>query len=107
MMIAFYYYLFLAFSQAPSTADLMIRVACKVPTQWYLVGIMLQIETSTLNSFKAQTDDQVVLFIMVFDQWKREDKIPYTWSTIITALDTVGEKKTASELKEWLMTCSH
>ena len=52
----------------------------------------------------TQTNDLVQLFIMVFDQWERAETVPYTWDTIITALDTVGEKKTATELKEWLVT---
>ena len=91
-------------AKSPSTADLMVHVATKVPTKWYLVGIMLSIETNSLDSFKAQTNDQIQLFIEVFKEWKRAETVPYTWSTIITALDTVGEKKTATELKEWLVT---
>ena len=39
---------------------------------------------------------------MVFDQWKREHKIPYTWDTIVSALETVNELETAAEIKQWL-----
>ena len=41
---------------------------------------------------------------MVFGQWKKEQKVPFTWETIITALDTLGEKKTAADIREWLKT---
>ena len=90
------------YSQAPSTADLMVHVALKVPTKWYQVGILLRIETATLSTFKAPNDDPIQLSIMVFDQWKKEQKVPFIWETIINTLETLGEKKTATELKEWL-----
>ena len=81
----------------------MVHVACKIPTKWLQVGILLAIETTTLNTFPARTSDPVHLFIMVFDQWEKEQKVPFTWETIITALDTLGEKKTATKIREWLM----
>ena len=81
---------------------IMTRVAHKTPTKWYEIGVALDIDTSTLNTMKAQTNDQVRLCIMVFDQWKREHKIPYTWDTIVSALETVNELETAAEIKQWL-----
>ena len=63
---------------------------------------MLDIDTSTLSTMEAQTNNQVRLCIMVFDQWKRDHKVPYTWVAIISALDVVNEKKTAAEIREWL-----
>ena len=80
----------------------MVHVALKIPTKWYQVGILLHIETATLSTFKTQSDDPIQLSIMVFDQWKKEQKVPFTWETIISTLETLGEKKTATELKEWL-----
>ena len=80
----------------------MVHVACKIPTKWYQVGVLLDIETSTLDTFTAETKDQVHLFIMVFNQWKRQQEVPFTWETIITALDMLGEKKTAADIREWL-----
>ena len=63
---------------------------------------MLRIKTATLNTFKEQSNDPIQLSIMVFEQWERELKVPFTWDTIINTLETLGEKKTATELKEWL-----
>ena len=80
----------------------MVHVAHKVPTKWYEIGILLKIETATLKTFEAQTNAPVRLSIMVFEQWEKEQKDPFTWETIITALNTLGEKKTATELEEWL-----
>ena len=89
----------MVYSQAPTTADLMIHVAKKTPTKWYQVGILLDIEIATLNAFEAQTTDPVRLCIMIFDQWKREDKVPYTWDTIISTLEAVDENSTASKIR--------
>ena len=82
----------------------MVHVACKIPTKWYQLGIMLHIKTTILDTFaKEVTDhDQVRLCIMVFTQWEKEQKVPFTWESIISTLETLGEKKTAAELKEWL-----
>ena len=82
----------------------MVRVARKIPTMWYEIGVLLDIEMSTLNTFEAQTSNPVRLCMMVFDQCEKEQKVPFTWETIITALDTLGEKKTAADIREWLKT---
>ena len=89
-------------SQAPSTADLMVHVALKIPTKWYQVGILLRIETTTLNTFKEQSNDPIQLSIMVYEQWEKELKVPFTWETIVSTLGTLGEKKTATDIQEWL-----
>ena len=87
-------------TQAPSTDDLMVHVALKIPTKWYQLGILLRIETTTLDTFEKEvTDhDQVRLCIKVFQQWKNEVKVPFTWETIITALRRLDENKIANEL---------
>ena len=90
------------YSQAPSTDDLMVHVACEIPTKWYQVGVLLKIKTSTLNTFEKEISDQVRLCIMVFEQWEKEQKVPFTWETIISTLEKLGEKKTAADIREWL-----
>ena len=45
---------------------------------------------------------QFELCVMVFDQWKREDKVPYSWDTIISTLEAVGENSTATKIRDWL-----
>ena len=87
-------------------ADLMTHVAKKTPAKWYEVGIQLNIEMATLKAFKQQTDDQMMLFSDVFDQWKKENKIPFTWDTIIKALENVGENDTVKDVREWLYPCT-
>ena len=90
------------YSQAPSIPKLMSLVAKKIPTKWYDIGMQLEIEIPTLEAFEQQTSDQQRLFSKVFAQWKKEEKVPFTWETIISTLEELDEKKTATELKEWL-----
>ena len=80
----------------------MSLVAKKIPTKWYEIGIQLEIEIPTLEAFEQQTSDQVRLYSKVFDQWKREQKVPFTWETIISTLEVVGENSTAADIREWL-----
>ena len=95
-----------AYSEAPKTSKLISLVAKKVPTKWYEIGSLLDIETSTLSVFEKQTNDQVRLCMMVFEQWKREQKVPFTWETIIDTLEEADENSTAAGIREWLDTRS-
>ena len=94
------------YSQAPSTADLMLYVAQKIPTMWYRVGILLDVEATTLDTLEKEVadHDQVRLFIKVFQQWKREQKpkVPFTWDTIINTLEKLKENETVTDLKKFL-----
>ena len=93
-----------AYSEAPKTSKLISLVAKKVPTKWYEIGSLLDIETSTLDAFDTKTNDQVRIWIKVFDQWKREQKVPFTWETIINTLEEAEENSTAAGIREWLDT---
>ena len=90
------------YSQEPEMRDLMSHVARETPTKWYEVGIQLKIKTSMLDGFEEQTSDHTRLYIKVFKQWRRGHEVPYTWTTIIGALEAVGEKKVASDIRKWL-----
>ena len=107
MLSIFYEWIFFAdksmiYSQEPELRDLMSHVAKKTPTKWYEVGIQLKIETSTLKAFEEQFRELTRRYSEVFEQWRRVHKVPYTWTTIIDALEAVGERTVASDIREWL-----
>ena len=91
-----------AYSQAPKIPKLMSLVAKKIPTKWYDIGMQLEIDVPTLEAFEQQTSDQKRLYSKVFDQWKREQKVPFTWETIIDTLEEADENSTAAGIREWL-----
>ena len=90
------------YSRAPTRPKLISLVAKKIPTKWYEIGMQLEIEIPTLEGFEQQTSGQVRLYSKVFDQWKREQKVPVTWETIISTLEEADENSTATDIREWL-----
>ena len=90
------------YSRAPTMPKLISLVAKKIPTKWYEIGMQLEIDIPTLERFEQQTSDQVRLYSKVFDQWKREQKVPFTWETIISTLEEADENSTATDIREWL-----
>ena len=75
----------------PHLPDLMNEVAAKIPAKWLPVGIALYLAYSDLQSLPAS--DSCQCFTSIFAKWKNEKTKPYTWSTLIQALQTpiVGE----------------
>ena len=59
----------------------MTHVAHKIPTMWYEVGIQLAIKISTLDAFEEQTNKQNRLYVRVFEQWRKEEQVPYSWNS--------------------------
>ena len=86
-----------------TVANLMKHVAAKLPAKWFAVGLQLGIEPSQLEGFETAigTKDQDRLWCKVSHQWKQEQKELYTWNTIISALDSVTEKETATQIREY------
>ena len=94
--------MFFVADDPPKMSDLMNQVAKKTPTKWYEVGIQLDIEISHLEAFEQQASDQMRLYSKVFDRWKKDQKLPYTWDTIMNVLETIEEKTIATEIRKWL-----
>ena len=92
------------YSEKPEMCDLMTHIAYEAPTRWRQVGLQLRIPIATLNGFKTQNDDPSELYIQVFEQWEREQKVPYTWRTMIKALKAVKEHRVTNDIIEWLRT---
>ena len=92
------------YSEKPEMRDLMTHIAYEAPTKWRQVGLQLRIPIATLNAFKTQNDDPDELYIQVFEQWEREQKVPYTWRTMINALKAVKECRVTNDIIEWLRT---
>ena len=87
----------------PTVANLVTQIANEIPTKWFDAGIQLDIKKAQLDQFETQHKlNSVRLWTEVFDQWKREQKRPYTWETIICVLDSIGENKTAAQIRKWI-----
>ena len=86
----------------PTHKDLMNEVAVKIPTKWRFVGIELGLQPDQLNAIEVQQNGILALcFSAVFHKWECETSPPYSWSTIIAALEApqVSAKHLAKALK--------
>ena len=86
----------------PELSDLMNEVASKVPAKWRQISIQLGLTPSDQEGIMASTpNDPIQCFTSVFQQWKSRAIRPYTWSTVIEALQApaVDEKRLAQDLR--------
>ena len=90
----------------PELSDLMNEVASKVPAKWKDISIQLGLTLSDQKHFMELTlGDPKHCFTFVFTVWKSRATRPYTWSTVIQALESpaVDEMRLAQELRTKLM----
>ena len=86
----------------PELSDLMNEVASKVPAKWKQISIQLELTPSDQECFMALSpNDPLQCFTSVFKVWKSRAIRPYTWSTVIEALESpaVDEMRLAQELR--------
>ena len=55
-----------------------------------------------LEAYDAEYSNHIRLFAKAFEQWRREETLPYTWNTIITALERVDERRIATDIRQLL-----
>ena len=90
---------------SPELDDLMNDVVSKIPAQWRAVGIQLGVPSCTLDSIQHQNAGKPQAcyesFETVLSTWKQNQYKPYTWTTIIDALETpsVGQVALAEVLR--------
>ena len=86
----------------PELSDLMNEIACKVSAKWKEINIQLGLTLNDQQHFMELTlGDPKQCFTFVFTVWKSRATRPYTWSTVVQALETpaVDEMRLAQELR--------
>ena len=86
----------------PQLSDLMNEVASKVLAKWKEISIQLGLTLNDQKYFMELTlGDPKQCFTFVFTVWKNRATKPYTWSTVIRALESpaVDEMRLAQELR--------
>ena len=89
----------------PELSDLMNEIASKVSTKWKEISIQLRLTLNDQKYFMELTlGDPKQCFTFVFTVWKSRATRPYTWSTVIKALESpaVDEMRLAQELRTML-----
>ena len=91
----------------PELSDLMNEIAAKIPGKWRDVGLQLGLDQGALDGIALISPGNTNhCYSNVFARWKNQNSTthPYTWSTILQALEseTVGEKLLESKIKNEL-----
>lgn len=89
---------------APKIKDLLNKVAAKAIDKWISLGLQLDMELPELNTIEDKHKEAIPRYAELFRLWKNKGDPPFTWGTIIDALNApiVGEAKLATELQESL-----
>ena len=67
----------------------MEEVAAKAPDQCMNIGTMLDIEQHVLDGIKLQySPDLMGCYRAVFNHWKINTPLSYTWATIVEVLES-------------------
>ena len=91
----------LAYTTEPSLRVLLIELH-SVRANWYNIGLELGIPYTTLDCFKQNDTDQLVLLREVMKHWlDTAFDPPPSWEAIVTALRSplVNEKNVASQVE--------
>ena len=82
----------------------MSLVAAQAEDKWKWVGLQLDIPAPTLNSLEIEKKDPKDRYLSIFSEWRKSLSPPYTWETIIEALQSpcVGRQDLASSLRDAL-----
>ena len=77
-------------SDPPTLCDFMEHVAYHVQAKWYDLGLMLHVQSDTLDGYKDRCrGDQLACLERVFEEWrKKTDTELFHWSSIVTALQS-------------------
>ena len=92
------------YDESPETRDLMNQIAAIIPAKWRFVGIQLGLTENILDDIAVSAPFPLECFRKMLLEWKKRKPRPYTWMTIIEALETpsVGEVALAECIKQWL-----
>ena len=87
----------------PELPDLMKEVAANIPNKWRDVGLQLGLDQGVLEGIASiSPGDTNLYYINVFTWWKNLTSTthPYTWSTVVQALESpaVGERRLADKI---------
>ena len=80
--------------------DLANRVAAVIPHQWKKVAVQLELTKGEIKTIQKDEDESFDRFMAVIYQWKQSLRRPFTWATLVSALQSssVNEVQLANEL---------
>ena len=80
---------------------LLNKIGTRISAQFYDFGIQLQVPENTLQIImqRCAHEKHERSFYQVVCEWIRQVPTPVTWGILIEALEAIGEKKLADNIK--------
>ena len=87
---------------APAMSVLANRVAAVIPSKWMEVAFQLEIDIGAIDAIENDKHKSFHKFMAVMNHWKQSLSKPFTWATLVAALQSrsVGETRLAEELRK-------
>ena len=88
----------------PSISELVDEATGLKPQTLFILAIKLGLTKSDVDQIEAKTSDPLRRYMELFDLWETKASSPYTWETLVKALEeaAVGEQAKAAELRKKL-----
>ena len=89
---------------SPKLSDLMNKVAAKLSEKKFKAfAVQLGLEYECVREIQKENADNITdAFMAVFHEWRVQQKTPYTWGTVVSALssDILKETQLAQTLSK-------
>ena len=92
--------------EAPEKYELY-HLLLDIKEKWYDIGLSLLVCRSVLDNLKHNQDDDLTKVLKVLNYWKDTQSSPFTWETVITAMESpnLHNIAKADEIRQHLKLC--
>ena len=96
--------MFFSVDTSPKLSDLMNKVAANLSERKFkALAVQLGLEYACVREIQKENADNITdAFMAVFHEWRVQQKTPYTWGTVVSALssDILKETQLAQTLSK-------
>ena len=87
---------------SPAMSSLANRVGAAIPDKWKKVAFQLALDRGVIKAIEHDEHECFYRFMAVMYHWKQSLSKPFTWATLVAALQSrsVGETRLAEELRK-------
>ena len=87
----------------------VLELLANVTAKWKIIGVALGVDDNTLDGIDKSNDTNVLKLNSVINTWINTKSSPYTWETLISAIEggLVKEKVKADEIRAYVASLPH
>ena len=81
----------------PNLSDLTMALCNRLADKWKRLGVYLRLPKAALDTINRENSEDCL--VEMLDCWLKQVNPPPSWTTIIEAIEVLGDKQLAAELK--------